>query len=162
MIILNMVVAMAFTIESSSFKNNDDIPREYTCKGANKSPGLTWKEAPAKTKSFALIVSDPDAPGGTFIHWIIWNIPKDENGLDSGISHQAILANGVSQGLNDFGKVGYGGPCPPPGKNHRYIFTLYALDQKLELKPQSTKEDLEEMMKGHILSKTTLQGMFGT
>jgi Raf kinase inhibitor-like YbhB/YbcL family protein len=157
-----MVATMTFTIESSAFKNGQDIPREYTCKGANRSPELSWSYAPDRTKTFALVMSDPDAPGGTFIHWVIWNIPVKENGLKAGMTQGTILSNGVAQGLNSFEKVGYGGPCPPPGKKHRYIFTLYALDRKIELKPQSSSDDLEESMKGYILSKTTLQGLFGT
>lgn len=103
-------------------------------------------------------MSDPDAPNGTFTHWVIWNIFGDE--LEGGISHEAILNTGAVQGINDFDKVGYGGPCPPPGKKHRYIFTLYALDQKVELKPKASSDELVEAMKGRILSKTTLQGMF--
>lgn len=158
--VILMSTLTTFTLESPAFKNNQDIPREYTCKGANKSPQLKWSHAPDKTKSYAIIVSDPDAPGGTFIHWVIWNIPSNE--LNGGISQEAILNTGAAQGVNSFGKVGYGGPCPPAGNKHRYIFTLYALDRKLELKPKATSDELEDAMKGHILSKTTLQGLFGT
>ena len=162
MIIIKILAAiMSFNLESTSLKNNEEIPREFTCKGANKSPHLKWKGGPEKTKSYAIILRDPDAPGGTFIHWVIWNIPAKVNELQAGIEHQAILESGAAQGVNSFNRVGYDGPCPPPGPKHRYIFTLYALDETLELKPKSTAEDLEDQIKGHILSKTTFQGLFG-
>lgn len=156
-----MALTATFTLHSAAIKENQDIPRQYSCKGANQSPELKWSGAPHRAKSFALIVSDPDAPSGTFIHWVIWNIPAKWEGLPAGLSKEALLENGVSQGVNSFGKVGYDGPCPPPGKKHRYIFTLYALDSTLELKPKATADELRAQMKGHLVSETKIQGLFG-
>ncbi|HVP43538.1 MAG TPA: YbhB/YbcL family Raf kinase inhibitor-like protein [Terriglobales bacterium] len=151
---------MPFSLQSSAFKEGADIPRQYTCEGADVSPALAWSEPPSKTQTFALIADDPDAPVGTWVHWVAWNIPATARQLPENVSKTAELAGGGHQGTNDFRKTGYGGPCPPPGKAHRYFFKLYALDAKLELKPGATKKDLEQAMKGHILAETQLMGKY--
>jgi Raf kinase inhibitor-like YbhB/YbcL family protein len=151
---------MSFTIRTDAFANGAGIPAKYTCSGANVSPALQWSEAPQGAKSLALIVDDPDAPGGTWSHWVIWDIPAQSAGLPEGVPHDESLSSGARQGKNDFGKVGYGGPCPPPGKTHRYFFRMYALDKVLELKAGSERPDLEDAMKRHILSQAEWMGSF--
>ena len=152
--------AMAFTLQSSAFQNNGNIPKKYTCEAVDVSPALSWSEAPEKSQSFALIADDPDAPAGTWVHWVIYDLPASATQLAEGIPKQERAASG-KQGKNDFGKIGYGGPCPPPGKPHRYFFKLYALDAKLNLPPGARKADLEAAMKGHILAQAELVGKFG-
>ncbi len=151
---------MSFSLQSSAFKEGADIPRQYTCEGADISPALSWTEAPQKTQTFALIADDPDAPVGTWVHWVAWNIPAGERQLPENVAKTAGLPGGGSQGTNDFRKTGYGGPCPPPGKPHRYFFKLYALDAKLDLKPGANKKDLEQAMKGHVLAEAQLMGRY--
>jgi Raf kinase inhibitor-like YbhB/YbcL family protein len=151
---------MAFELTSSAFKQNESIPREYTCDGSDISIPLKWKDSPAGTKSFALIADDPDAPRGTWVHWVIYNLPADTQELSAGIAHGDSLQNGARQGKNDFGKIGYGGPCPPSGPSHRYFFKLYALDQATNLKPKATKQQLLDAMKGHVLQETQLIGTY--
>ena len=152
---------MSFQISSTAFSNGETIPKKFTCDGPDVSPQLRWKEAPAATRSFALIMDDPDAPTGIWVHWVLYNLPANTREMPEGMEKQEQLATGALQGRNDFRKVGYGGPCPPPGKPHRYYFKLYALDTKLNLKAGATKPDLERAMKGHILSKTELMGRYG-
>ena len=154
----NEEVTMQLT--SPAFKTNQTIPRQYTCEGKDLSPALQWTEPPAGTKSFALISDDPDAPMGTWVHWVAWNLPADLRGLPEGVAKEAKLSDGTEQGITDFGRTGYGGPCPPPGKPHRYFFKLYALDTVLTLPFGARKEDLEEAMKGHILAQTELIGLY--
>lgn len=144
-------VTMKFT--SSAFKNGEPIPAKYTCKGDDVSPPLTIADAPKNVQSFALIMDDPDAPGGTFDHWIAWNIPATTQTLPE----KAKIPN---QGNNHFQKKGYGGPCPPPGKPHRYYFKIYALDTMLNLPDGVTKAQLEKAMAGHILAKAETMGTF--
>lgn len=151
---------MALTVSSSAFKEGDRIPAKYTCQGQDVSPPLAWGEPPAGTQSFALIVDDPDAPGGVFTHWVLFNIPPDSRNLPEAVPTQAELASGAKQGKNDFGRTGYGGPCPPPGRPHRYQFTLYALDQPLGLEGGTSKKQLLSAMEGHILAQGQLTGTY--
>ena len=151
---------MAFNLSSPDFANGADIPRQFTCSGEDRSPALEWKGAPAETKSFALIVDDPDAPAGTWVHWVIFNIPGAAHSLHGGIEKKDQLADGTRQGQNDFRKIGYNGPCPPPGKSHRYFFKLYALGSGLSLNPGATKGDVERAMEGHILARAEWMGRF--
>jgi Raf kinase inhibitor-like YbhB/YbcL family protein len=153
--------AMSLTISSSSFSNGGAIPKKFTCDAEDVSPELSWSGAPAGTRSFALLADDPDAPVGNWNHWTMWNIPAESQGLREGTSKGAQLPDGTQQGLNDFGKVGYNGPCPPPGKPHRYYFKLFALDQKLTLKEKSGKRELEAAMKGHIVAQAEWMGRYG-
>jgi Raf kinase inhibitor-like YbhB/YbcL family protein len=142
------------------FKDGAAIPDIYTCKGKNISPSLSWKGIPEGTKSIALIMDDPDAPGGTFVHWVLYNVPAATQKLPESIPHDKILADGSMQGMTDFGVTGYGGPCPPPGKPHRYYFKIYALDSRIELAPGTSKEQLENAMIGHILAKGEIMGTY--
>ena len=151
---------MALTLTSSAFAPQTMIPPRYTCTGEDVSPALAWTEPPAGTKSFALINDDPDAPAGTWVHWVIYNLPPTSRGLEERVPNQEQLPDKAAQGLNDFRRVGYGGPCPPPGRPHRYVFTLYALDTTLPLPPKSTKAQVERAMKGHVLSKARLVGLY--
>jgi len=151
---------MSFQISSSAFSEGGTIPKKFTCDGPDLSPQLSWKDAPAATKNFALIMDDPDAPVGTWVHWVLYNLPANANDLPEGVEKQEQAAGGL-QGRNDFRKIGYGGPCPPPGKPHRYFFKLYALDTKLDLKAGATKADVERAMKGHILDEARIMGRYG-
>lgn len=150
---------MAFEIKSDAFKHESNIPSEYTCDGKNVSPALEWQNPPPETKSFALIADDPDAPMGTWVHWVLYDIPSAVNRLESGISGSETLPDGSKHGLTDFGRTGYGGPCPPSGR-HRYYFRLYALDEMLNLPPKRKKADLLKAMEGHILAKAELMGYY--
>lgn len=142
-------------ISSTAFAPDSSIPAEYTCDGANTSPALTWEGVPDKTKSLALIVEDPDAPKGTWVHWVVYNIPADANSL------VAPLPEGIREGKTSFGKPGYGGPCPPKGKGpHRYFFRLYALDSMLTLPPDADSAALKEAMKGRTLATAELMGRY--
>jgi len=151
---------MAFTLQSSAFQNGGSIPKKFTCEAADVSPELTWSGVPEKTQSFALIADDPDAPMGTWVHWVIYDLPPNTAKLAEGVPKQEQAANGA-QGKNSSGKIGYGGPCPPPGKPHRYFFKLYALDSKLNLKPGARKPEVEAAMKGHVLAQAELMGKYG-
>jgi Raf kinase inhibitor-like YbhB/YbcL family protein len=146
-------------LESSAFSANGLIPPKYTCDGQDISPPLSWDEPPAETQSLALIVDDPDAPGRIFVHWVLYDIPPQVRQLTEKIAPQKTLPNGGIQGKNDFGKFGYGGPCPPSG-THRYFFKLYALDRPLELASAATKDQLEAAMDGHILAAAELIGRY--
>jgi Raf kinase inhibitor-like YbhB/YbcL family protein len=152
---------MSLQISSSAFSAGETIPKKFTCDGPDASPALRWNEPPAKTQSFALIMDDPDAPVGTWVHWVLFDLPADTRELGEGVAKQEQLANGARQGRNDFGKIGYGGPCPPPGKPHRYFFKLYALDAKLNLKAGVTKADVERAMMGHVLAQAEVMGKYG-
>ena len=146
-------------IKSSAFGNGKSIPSKYTCDGADFSPPLEWSESPAGTKSFALICDDPDAPMGTWVHWVIYDIPSATTMLAEGISREKELPGGGIQGINDFRRIGYGGPCPPGG-THRYFFKLFALDAMLSLKPGITKDQLLKAMRGHILAEAQTMGTY--
>jgi Raf kinase inhibitor-like YbhB/YbcL family protein len=146
-------------IKSSAFGSGEMIPAKYTCDGADFSPQLEWSGSPAGTRSFALICDDPDAPMGTWVHWVIYDIPPSATMLAEGITREKDLPGGGTQGINDFRKIGYGGPCPPGG-THRYFFKLYALDAMLGLKPGITKDQLLTAMRGHILGEAQLMGTY--
>jgi len=152
---------MSFALKATAFTDGGGIPKKYTCDGADVSPALNWNNAPAGTQSFALIADDPDAPVGTWTHWIIWNIPASATALPESVPKVGDAADGARQGRNDFKRIGYGGPCPPPGKPHRYFFKLYALDARLDVKAGAGRNDLERAMKGHVLSQTELMGTYG-
>jgi len=149
----------AMDLNSQAFRPGGMIPAKYTCDGADISPPLTWPDPPAGTKSFALIMDDPDAPVGTWVHWVIWNIPATARGLEENVPKTASLPNGARQGTNDFKRTGYGGPCPPSG-THRYFFKLYALGSTLSLSPETTKSVLEDTMRRHILAQSELIGKY--
>ena len=151
----------SFTIGSAAFSNGAPIAARYTCDGADLSPALSWSGAPDATQSLALIADDPDAPMGTWTHWLLWNIPARATLLSEDVPKVELLDNGARQGINDFQHIGYGGPCPPPGKPHRYFFKLYALDARLDLKPGATKSELERAMAPHILAQTQTMGTYG-
>jgi Raf kinase inhibitor-like YbhB/YbcL family protein len=151
---------MAFELKSAAFKAGGDIPRKFTCDGEDASPALTWTEPPASTQSFVLIADDPDAPVGTWVHWVVYDLPAGARQLSEGLPRGEKLPGGGVQGRNDFPHVGYGGPCPPPGKPHRYFFKLYALDVKLNLKPGARKQEVERAMKGHIVAEAQLVGRY--
>jgi len=152
---------MSLELSSAAFARGEMIPKKFTCDGPDASPKLAWNDPPAKTSSFALIMDDPDAPVGTWVHWVLFDLPVETRELAEGVAKQEQLPNGARQGRNDFGKIGYGGPCPPPGKPHRYFFKLHALDAKLNLKAGATKSELERAMKGHILAQAELIGKYG-
>ncbi|BBD58730.1 phospholipid-binding protein, PBP family [Nostoc sp. HK-01] len=143
-------------LESTAFNGNALIPSKYTCDGEDIPPPLVWNEVPKNTQSIALIVDDPDAPGGTFVHWVVYDLPATVSQLPEQITSPDL--KGV-QGRNDFGKLGYGGPCPPSG-THRYFFKLYALDKKLGLRTGATKTQVLTAMKGHVLAKAELIGQY--
>jgi Raf kinase inhibitor-like YbhB/YbcL family protein len=148
-------------LKSSAFTNSGSIPKQHTCDGSDRSPALAWNDSPQGTRSFALIMDDPDAPMGTFVHWVMYNLPPSARQLPEGIPGNEAVQDGGLQGVNDFPRTGYGGPCPPPGRPHRYYFKLYALDSTLSLKAGAQKKDVEEQMKGHILAQGTLMGRYG-
>lgn len=151
---------MAFTISSPNFFNGGEIPRKFTCDGEDVSPRLSWTRPRAGTQSLALIADDPDAPVGTWTHWVVFDLPADSTGLPENVAKLEQIPNGGYQGHNDFHKIGYGGPCPPAGKPHRYFFKLYALDRKLNLKPGASKQQVEQTMKGHILGQAEWIGEY--
>ena len=152
---------MAFILTSAAFKDGAPIPGKYTCDGVDVSPPLTWSGAPAGTRSVALIADDPDAPGGTWVHWVLYNLPAEVSELPENIAKvESLDLGGARQGRNDFRRPGYGGPCPPPGPAHRYFFKLYALDTRLELKAGAQKKDVEAAMEGHVLGSAQLMGTY--
>lgn len=151
---------MSFVLETKTFPMGGEIPARYTCSGDDVSPALAWSGAPQGTKSFALIVDDPDAPSGTFTHWIVYDLPAATHQLPENVSKADDLSGGGRQGRNDFRRVGYGGPCPPPGKAHRYFFKLYALDAALNLPAGASRRDVEGAMSGHVLAHAELMGKF--
>jgi Raf kinase inhibitor-like YbhB/YbcL family protein len=150
---------MVLEITSSAFAEGEMIPSRYTCDGADLSPDLAWRGVPEAAQSLTLICDDPDAPGGTWVHWVLFNMPADTDGLPSGIPSDATLENGARHGTNDFRRLGYGGPCPPGG-THRYFFRLYALDIALDLESGIDPARLLEAMEGHILAEAQLMGKY--
>lgn len=145
---------------STAFKAGEPIPAKHTCDGQDTSPPLKWTNAPPNTKSFALISDDPDAPMGTWVHWVLYDLPPTVTELSEDLPRSPSISHGAKQGLNDFHRLGYGGPCPPPGKPHRYYFKLYALDTVLGLKPGATKKDVERAMEKHTLGQAQLMGTY--
>lgn len=149
---------MSLELRSPSFRSGEAIPTEYACEGADRSPPLEWSGAPLEAKSFALIVHDPDAPHGDFVHWVMFDISARANSLRAGIGPDEDVSG--RQGTNDFGRRGWGGPCPPPGATHRYVFELLALDCELGLGPLVKREDLERAARGHVIGKAELVGRY--
>jgi Raf kinase inhibitor-like YbhB/YbcL family protein len=147
-------------IVSPAFAEGTPVPVEHTCEGSGSSPGLAWSEIPVDTRSFALVCDDPDAPRGTWVHWVLFNLPADAVELAPAVPPAPELPSGARQGINDSGNVGYGGPCPPRGRRHRYFFRLYALDCTLNLAPGVKRPDLDQAMAGHVLADATLMGTF--
>jgi Raf kinase inhibitor-like YbhB/YbcL family protein len=152
--------AMALKLTSSAFEPGATIPKKHTCDGPDVSPALAWGEAPAGAQSLALIMDDPDAPVGTWVHWVLYDLPASTRELAEGVPQQEVLASGAHQGRNDFKRIGYGGPCPPRGPAHRYFFKLYALNAKLGLKPGATKAEVEKAMQGKIAAQAELMGRY--
>jgi Raf kinase inhibitor-like YbhB/YbcL family protein len=150
---------MALRIQSPAFSEGGRIPRSYTCDGKDVSPPISWSGVPEGAKSLALICDDPDAPGKTWVHWVLFNLPPRIEGLPEGVPARTNVAGGGVQGTNDFRKAGYGGPCPPGG-THRYQFKLYALDAELALPAGATKAALEGAIEGHVLGQATLTGKY--
>lgn len=146
-------------IFSSAFAEGSMIPKKYTCDGINVSPPIQWSVVPEGTKSLAIICDDPDAPMGTWVHWVIYNLPAGINELPENVPTQPTLPDGSRQGRNDFGKIGYGGPCPPRGV-HRYYFKIYALSEELKVEGDLTKSRLLDAMKGHVLAEGQLMGTY--
>ncbi len=151
---------MAMTLRSDAFQDGGNIPGKYTCDGDDVSPPLEWGGMPLQTRSFALIVDDPDAPGGVFTHWVIFDITANTHTLGEGVQPVPRLPDGATQGKNSFGKIGSGGPCPPPGPAHHYYFTVYALDDLLRLAPGASKEQVLGAMQGHILDQGQIVGLY--
>ena len=147
-------------ITSGAFEHEGTIPDAYSCDGADISPELNWTGVPEGTQSLVLILDDPDAPGGTFTHWVIYNIPAAATGLEENIPKTAELVSGALQGRNSIGEIGYGGPCPPLGQSHRYFFKLYALDITLDLEGGASKAQVMAAMEGHILAEAEIMGNF--
>ena len=151
---------MSFRLESSAFKEGAVIPVRHTCDGDDLSPPLAWSGAPATTRSFALICDDPDAPRGTWVHWVLYDLPPDATDLPGGVATDPELKEpkGACQGKSHFGRHGYGGPCPPPGTAHRYFFKLYALDRAFNLPAGKKQAEIEAAMEGHVLGEASLMG----
>lgn len=150
---------MALEIKSPAFKNGESIPVKYTGKGEDISPPLEWSGVPEGTKGFALISDDPDAPMGTWVHWVLYNIPANVTSLPENLPKTETLDNGALQGKSDFKRYGYGGPCPPGG-THRYYFKVYALDTVIKAGPGLTKKQLLKAMDNHILAQGELMGKY--
>ncbi|MFN3533427.1 MAG: YbhB/YbcL family Raf kinase inhibitor-like protein [Candidatus Brocadia sp.] len=150
---------MEIKMKSTAFEEGGMIPKKYTCNGSDVSPPISWTSVPEGTKSLALICDDPDAPMGTWVHWVLFNLPADIRELPENIPPEKTLANGAKQGITDFRKIGYGGPCPPGG-THRYYFKLYALDTEINLDAEITKKQLLKAMEGHILAEGQLMGKY--
>ncbi len=152
--------ALAWELGSPAFPRGGAIPAKFTCDGADLSPQLQWTGPPAGTKGFALIVDDPDAPGGIWVHWVLYGMSGAVLGLPEGIPAREVIAGLGTQGVNDFRRLGYGGPCPPPGPAHRYLFHLYALDRELVLAPGKSKAEVLKAIEGHVLGQTELSGRY--
>jgi len=153
------VRAQALELRSGAFDDGGPVPVEFTCRGRNVSPPLSWSAVPEETKSLVLITEDPDAPGGVWIHWVMWNIPPGSRSLKENVPNDVTLADGSVQGVASNGTHGYHGPCPPSGR-HRYYFRLYALDRELDLDQNAGKDAVTRAMTGHVLAKASLLGYF--
>jgi len=149
-----------FKLTSSAFASGTAVPDKYTCKGEDISPPLEWSGAPDKVATYAIVMDDPDAPSGTWVHWLIWNFPPSGSSMSADTPRLRNFDDGGRQGRNSFGKIGYNGPCPPPGQTHRYFFRIYALDQKLDLQAGATRAQLDAAMKGHVLAQSEYMGTF--
>jgi Raf kinase inhibitor-like YbhB/YbcL family protein len=149
----------ALKLISRAFTEGQPIPRQYSCDGINISPPLEWSGVPKPAKTLAIIADDPDAPAGTWVHWVVYNLPADTIGMVENLPSTEDLKGGGLQGKNDFEKIGYGGPCPPSG-THRYFFKIYALDDELPLKAGATKTEVEKAMSGHVLAQAQLMGTY--
>jgi len=147
-------------LTSTAFAQGQPIPAKYTCDGENVSPPLKWDGVPAGARSVVLIADDPDAPSGTWVHWVLYDLPANTKELPEGLPKSQYLPGGAKHGLNDFKHLGYGGPCPPGGKPHRYYFKLYALDGMLDLKPGATKKEVEQAMESRTLGQSQLMGTY--
>ncbi len=154
--------APTFSFRSTAFDYGQPIPARYTCDGDDLSPPLTWSSPPANVQTYTLLVKDPDAPMGTFVHWVLYDISAERSHLPEGIPPLPTVKDVGVQGVNDFGPnvIGYRGPCPPPGKPHRYFFTLYALNARLNLPPGVRAKEVEQAMKGHILAQGEWMGTY--
>ena len=150
---------MAIEVRSSAFEDGDPVPTRYTCDDLDVSPPLSWGSVPDGTQRLALIADDPDAPRGTFVHWVVYNLPPDTRGLPEDVPNQQILPSGAAQGVNGAGSVGYMGPCPPSG-THRYFFKVYALDTQLGLGAGASNEEVLDAMEGHVLGEGQLMGTY--
>jgi Raf kinase inhibitor-like YbhB/YbcL family protein len=150
---------MSIKVTSIAFKDGEMIPKQYTCDGANVSPPLSWSGLPTSAKALALICDDPDAPGRTWVHWVVYDLPASANSLPENVTKEEKLTGGGKQGTTDFKKIGYGGPCPPSG-THRYYFKLFALDAETSLNPGATKDQLLKAMEGHIVAQGQLMGRY--
>ena len=150
---------MSFELTSTAFTPGESIPRKYTCDGQDISPPLQWSDPPQDTRSFALIADDPDAPAGTWVHWVLYNLPSEARTLSEAIPSDADLPDGSWNGQNGWRRLGYGGPCPPSG-THRYFFKLYALDRRLDLAAGANNKQLLRAMEGHILAQAELMGVY--
>ncbi len=152
-------------ITSTAFEPGHTIPARHTCDGEDLSPPLSWSGAPAGTRSLVLIMDDPDAPPGTWVHWLLYDLPPDAHDLPEGVTEHERLENGAIHGAcwgaKSFNRIGYHGPCPPPGRPHRYMFKLYALDARLDLPPKKTVIEIERAMGGHVLAEARLMGLYG-
>lgn len=147
-------------LTSSAFENNEMIPAKYTCDGDDVSPPLSWAAVPQGTQSLTLICDDPDAPAGTWSHWVLYNISPDRDGLEENVPRDERLSQIGMQGRNDFGNSGYGGPCPPRGSTHHYYFRLYALDTTLEAMEGATRKQVLNRIQDHVLAQTELIGLY--
>jgi len=152
--------AMSIQLTTTAFTDGNPIPTEFTCDGSDVSPELKWTGVPASTKSLALICDDPDAPSGTFVHWVIYGIPPGENQLPKAVPSTPTLDSGARQGKNGFGTTGYRGPCPPRGGPHRYFFRLYALDAAIDAPAGASRAQIDGAMKGHIIAQGQLMGKY--
>lgn len=146
-------------VTSVAFKEGQPIPRQYTCNGVNVSPPIEWSGVPKAAKTIAVVADDPDAPAGTWVHWVLYNLPAENIGLVENVPADETLKAGGFQGKNDFEKIGYGGPCPPSGTHH-YFFKVYAVDAELPLKAGATKADLETALSGHVMTQGQLMGTY--
>jgi Raf kinase inhibitor-like YbhB/YbcL family protein len=155
---------MQLHFSSPAFAQGQAIPPPHTCDGDNHSPALAWENPPPGTQSFALIMDDPDAPSGLWVHWVLYDLPAGLNGLPADLPKTPSLENGAKQGacwgVNHFDRIGYQGPCPPPGKPHHYYFVLYALDRPLHLPAKKTAAEIRAAMQGHILAEAALVGTY--
>ena len=153
-------VSSKIELKTTSFTPGGFIPKRFTCEAADVSPALAWTDPPLGTRSFAIIEDDPDAPSGTFVHWVVYDLPAAYRKLPEALSRSDQMPGGGRQGTNDFSRTGYSGPCPPPGRPHRYFIRLYALDAMLNLRPAATRKELDAAMQGHILAQAELMGRF--